>query len=149
MIPARSSRRFAELGEGGLGIAVLQFGEMMGYDKVSSGGMGQVQQNMSKLPEADILAIGPGLVEVAHGHGAKLHERIRLHAQHLHAVQLGYDTSLFSGPDLGPGWPPSYISTGNVTVTSVAGAGFITYTITFTGVAPELGDFTLAFNWIS
>ena len=39
----------------------------------------------------------------------------RLHAQHRSSVQVGYDTSLFSGPDLGPGWPPSYISTGNVT----------------------------------
>ncbi|MGE5133047.1 MAG: D-alanyl-D-alanine carboxypeptidase/D-alanyl-D-alanine-endopeptidase [Gemmatimonadota bacterium] len=31
------------------------------------------------------------------------------------AVRLGYDTSLFTGPDLAPGWTPSYISTGNVT----------------------------------
>jgi mono/diheme cytochrome c family protein len=38
--------------------SALQFGEMMGYDKVSSGGMGQVQRNISKLPEADIQAIG-------------------------------------------------------------------------------------------
>jgi mono/diheme cytochrome c family protein len=38
--------------------SALQFGEMLGYDKISSGGMGQVQQNISKLPEADILAIG-------------------------------------------------------------------------------------------
>ncbi len=42
----------------------LQFGEMMGYDKVSSGGMGQVQQNMSKLPEADLLAIGEYLASL-------------------------------------------------------------------------------------
>lgn len=38
--------------------SALQFGEIMGYDKVSSGGMGQVQRNMAKLPEADIQAIG-------------------------------------------------------------------------------------------
>ncbi len=38
--------------------SALQYGEMMGYDKVSSGGMGQVQTNISKLPEADIQAIG-------------------------------------------------------------------------------------------
>jgi mono/diheme cytochrome c family protein len=38
--------------------SALQFGEMMGYNKVSSGGMGQVQRNISKLPEADIAAIG-------------------------------------------------------------------------------------------
>jgi D-alanyl-D-alanine carboxypeptidase/D-alanyl-D-alanine-endopeptidase (penicillin-binding protein 4) len=31
------------------------------------------------------------------------------------AVRLVYDASLFSGPDLAPGWTPSYISTGNVT----------------------------------
>ncbi len=31
------------------------------------------------------------------------------------AVRLSYDTSLFTGPDLAPGWTPSYISTGNVT----------------------------------
>jgi mono/diheme cytochrome c family protein len=37
--------------------SALQFGEMLGYDKMSSGGMGQVQTNMSKLPEADIKAI--------------------------------------------------------------------------------------------
>ena len=29
--------------------------------------------------------------------------------------RLGYDASLFAGPDLGPGWPPSYVTTGNVT----------------------------------
>jgi serine-type D-Ala-D-Ala carboxypeptidase/endopeptidase (penicillin-binding protein 4) len=31
------------------------------------------------------------------------------------AVQVGYDTSLYSGPGLAPGWPASYITTGNVT----------------------------------
>jgi D-alanyl-D-alanine carboxypeptidase/D-alanyl-D-alanine-endopeptidase (penicillin-binding protein 4) len=30
-------------------------------------------------------------------------------------VALGFDTSLYSGPGLAPGWPPSYVSTGNVT----------------------------------
>jgi D-alanyl-D-alanine carboxypeptidase/D-alanyl-D-alanine-endopeptidase (penicillin-binding protein 4) len=30
-------------------------------------------------------------------------------------VRLSYDTSLFTGPLLAPGWTPSYISTGNVT----------------------------------
>ena len=37
--------------------SALQFGEMMGYSKLSSGGMGKVQTNMSKLPEADVKAI--------------------------------------------------------------------------------------------
>src|SRR5262245_9996523 len=35
----------------------LQFGETFGYDKLSSGGMGAVQTNLSKLPEGDIKAI--------------------------------------------------------------------------------------------
>jgi D-alanyl-D-alanine carboxypeptidase/D-alanyl-D-alanine-endopeptidase (penicillin-binding protein 4) len=30
-------------------------------------------------------------------------------------VRLGYDTSLFTGPELAPGWTSSYITTGNVT----------------------------------
>lgn len=37
--------------------SALQFGEVMGYDKIASGGMGQVQTNISKLPESDIAAI--------------------------------------------------------------------------------------------
>ena len=37
--------------------SALQFGEILGYDKVSSGGMGQVQRNIAMLPEVDILAI--------------------------------------------------------------------------------------------
>ena len=35
----------------------LEFGETLGYDKMSSGGMAAVQTNMSKLPAADRLAI--------------------------------------------------------------------------------------------
>jgi mono/diheme cytochrome c family protein len=35
----------------------FQNGEMMGYSRMSSGGMGQVQTNLSKLPEADVKAI--------------------------------------------------------------------------------------------
>jgi serine-type D-Ala-D-Ala carboxypeptidase/endopeptidase (penicillin-binding protein 4) len=31
------------------------------------------------------------------------------------SVQLGYDTSLYTGPDMAPGWTDSDISTGNVT----------------------------------
>jgi D-alanyl-D-alanine carboxypeptidase/D-alanyl-D-alanine-endopeptidase (penicillin-binding protein 4) len=38
-----------------------------------------------------------------------------LKAQHRDAVRLGYDTSLFTGPALGPGWRASYVTTGNVT----------------------------------
>jgi serine-type D-Ala-D-Ala carboxypeptidase/endopeptidase (penicillin-binding protein 4) len=38
-----------------------------------------------------------------------------LRARHLSTVRLGYDTSLYGGPALAPGWPQSYVSTGNVT----------------------------------
>ena len=38
-----------------------------------------------------------------------------LRARHISRVRLGYDTSLFTGPGLAPGWKPGYISTGNVT----------------------------------
>jgi D-alanyl-D-alanine carboxypeptidase len=38
-----------------------------------------------------------------------------LSVRHVRTVRLAYDASLFTGPSLGPGWTPSYISTGNVT----------------------------------
>ena len=38
-----------------------------------------------------------------------------LKAQGRTAVSLGYDTSLYTGPGLAPGWPANYVSTGNVT----------------------------------
>jgi len=38
-----------------------------------------------------------------------------LSARHVRTVRLAYDTSLFTGPPLAPGWTPGYISTGNVT----------------------------------
>jgi D-alanyl-D-alanine carboxypeptidase/D-alanyl-D-alanine-endopeptidase (penicillin-binding protein 4) len=38
-----------------------------------------------------------------------------LKAQGRHTVSVGYDTSLYTGPGLAPGWPASYVSTGNVT----------------------------------
>lgn len=44
--------------------SALQYGEIMGYDKLSSGGMGQVQTNISKLPEDDIKAIGAYLASL-------------------------------------------------------------------------------------
>jgi D-alanyl-D-alanine carboxypeptidase/D-alanyl-D-alanine-endopeptidase (penicillin-binding protein 4) len=37
-----------------------------------------------------------------------------LRARHIRRVRLSYDTALFTGPGLAPGWPASYISTGNV-----------------------------------
>ncbi len=44
--------------------SALQYGETMGYDKMSSGGMGQVQTNMSKLPDSDLQAIGEYLASL-------------------------------------------------------------------------------------
>ncbi len=38
-----------------------------------------------------------------------------LTAEHRSAVQLSYDTSLFTGPALAPGWTMDYVTTGNVT----------------------------------
>jgi serine-type D-Ala-D-Ala carboxypeptidase/endopeptidase (penicillin-binding protein 4) len=38
-----------------------------------------------------------------------------LRARHQDTVTLGYDTSLYSGPGLAPGWTESYVTTGNVT----------------------------------
>jgi D-alanyl-D-alanine carboxypeptidase/D-alanyl-D-alanine-endopeptidase (penicillin-binding protein 4) len=38
-----------------------------------------------------------------------------LKAQRRTTVSVGYDTSLFTGPPLAPGWPESYVSSGNVT----------------------------------
>ena len=45
-----------------------------------------------------------------------------LKARGRHIVQLGYDTSLYSGPLLGPGWPASYVSTGNVSAITALSA---------------------------
>jgi mono/diheme cytochrome c family protein len=44
--------------------SALRFGETFGYDKLSSGGMGSVQTNLSKLPEADTKAIAEYLVSL-------------------------------------------------------------------------------------
>ena len=38
-----------------------------------------------------------------------------LKAQGRRTVSLGYDDGLYTGPDLAPGWPAAYVSTGNVT----------------------------------
>lgn len=37
--------------------SAFQNGEMMGYEHMSSGGMGEVQTNLSKLPEAEVQAL--------------------------------------------------------------------------------------------
>jgi D-alanyl-D-alanine carboxypeptidase/D-alanyl-D-alanine-endopeptidase (penicillin-binding protein 4) len=38
-----------------------------------------------------------------------------LKSQGRKSVSVGYDTSLYTGPPLAPGWPQSYVSTGDVT----------------------------------
>jgi|SRR5579875_1162655 len=38
-----------------------------------------------------------------------------LRARHQDTVTLGYDTALYHGPGLAPGWSQSYVTTGNVT----------------------------------
>lgn len=45
-------------------MSALQYGEMMGYSRLSSGGMGKVQTNLSKLPEADVKAISEYLISL-------------------------------------------------------------------------------------
>jgi mono/diheme cytochrome c family protein len=42
----------------------LQYGEAFGYDKLSSGGMGQIQSNLALLPESDLRAIAEYLVSL-------------------------------------------------------------------------------------
>jgi mono/diheme cytochrome c family protein len=42
----------------------LQYGETYGYDKLSSGGMGDIQENLARLPEADLRAISQYLVSL-------------------------------------------------------------------------------------
>ena len=44
--------------------SALQYGEILGYDKLSSGGMRAVQANISKLPEPDIKAIAEYLASL-------------------------------------------------------------------------------------
>jgi mono/diheme cytochrome c family protein len=42
----------------------LQFGETFGYDKLSSGGMADVQMNLAMLPEDDLRAIAEYLLSL-------------------------------------------------------------------------------------
>ena len=45
-------------------VLAFQNGEILGYDKMSSGGMGAVQTNLSKLPEDDLKAIAEYLLSL-------------------------------------------------------------------------------------
>jgi hypothetical protein len=42
----------------------LQFGETFGHDKLSSGGMADIQMNLANLPESDVQAIFEYLVSL-------------------------------------------------------------------------------------
>lgn len=45
-------------------VLAFQNGEVLGYDHMSAGGMGEVQNNLSKLPEADLKAIAEYLLSL-------------------------------------------------------------------------------------
>lgn len=45
-------------------VLALQFGETFGYDRLSSGGMADVQMNLAKLPEEDLLAMAEYLLSL-------------------------------------------------------------------------------------
>ena len=45
-------------------VLALQFGETLGYDKLSGGGMADVQMNLAKLPEEDLRAIAEFLMSL-------------------------------------------------------------------------------------
>jgi len=42
----------------------MQYGETFGYDKLSSGGMGAIQENLARLPESDVRAMSDYLVSL-------------------------------------------------------------------------------------
>jgi mono/diheme cytochrome c family protein len=42
----------------------MQYGETFGYDKLSSGGMAEIQMNLAKLPEDELLAISEYLLSL-------------------------------------------------------------------------------------
>jgi mono/diheme cytochrome c family protein len=45
-------------------VLAFQNGEVLGYEDMSSGGMGQVQANLAKLPQADVEAIAEYLISL-------------------------------------------------------------------------------------
>jgi len=44
--------------------SAMRFGETMGFDRLSSGGMGDVQANLAQLPEEDVRAIAEYLISL-------------------------------------------------------------------------------------
>jgi hypothetical protein len=45
-------------------VLALQFGETLGYDRLSSGGMAQVRMSLARLPEGDLRAISEYLLSL-------------------------------------------------------------------------------------
>ena len=45
-------------------VLALQFGETFGYDKLSSGGMADIQMNLAMLPEDELNAIAEYLLSL-------------------------------------------------------------------------------------
>ncbi len=45
-------------------VLALQFGETLGYDKLSSGGMADIQMNLARLPEDELRAIAEYLLSL-------------------------------------------------------------------------------------
>jgi mono/diheme cytochrome c family protein len=54
-------RRYADVDEL---VSAMRFGETMGFDRLSSGGMAEVQANLARLPEADVRAIAEYLTSL-------------------------------------------------------------------------------------
>jgi mono/diheme cytochrome c family protein len=61
LLDLEGRRRYADVSD--LTLA-LQFGETLGYDKLSSGGMADVQMNLALLPEDDLRAIAEYLLSL-------------------------------------------------------------------------------------
>jgi mono/diheme cytochrome c family protein len=45
-------------------VSAMRFGEAMGFDRLSSGGMGEVQSNLAKLPQSDVRSIAEYLASL-------------------------------------------------------------------------------------
>jgi mono/diheme cytochrome c family protein len=61
LLDLQGRERYADVGDL---VLALQFGETLGYDKLSSGGMADVQMNLAMLPEEDLQAIAEYLLSL-------------------------------------------------------------------------------------
>jgi serine-type D-Ala-D-Ala carboxypeptidase/endopeptidase (penicillin-binding protein 4) len=66
-------------------------------------------------PDSIILVGGGDPTLAVHQFPARASTARALKSQGHTVISLGYDTSLYTGPDLAPGWPAAYVSTGDVT----------------------------------